>query len=289
MSRFAGTFGATLGALLSLTVLTTGCNEQPSQAATPTAPVRGTRIDSAVESPAPPKPDAAAGGVTQGDVAPTAAATGGPKTATVEPTAPTNAAASPTIAASPNASPTAMPTATPQPAAGGPVLKPGAKTGPLGAPDPIRQGYTRVSFNELACFEYDPFDAGVPMHSESGEISTTATVNKPTEKDRIPANILALNGKKLAVQGFMMPIEIKRNQVKSFLLVRNQMACCFGMMLGFNEWVFIRCPEDKPADFVPDVVITVYGTMEVGEEIQDGAVMSIFRMRSDEVLHSGGS
>lgn len=169
------------------------------------------------------------------------------------------------------------------------MLKPGAKTGPLGAPDPIRQGYTRVTFNELACFEYDPFDAGVPMHAASPEEAASPTLTKANDTDRIPANVLALNGKKLGVQGFMMPIEIKRNQVKSFLLVRNQMACCFGMMLGFNEWVFIRCPEDKPADFVPDVVITVYGTMEVGEEIQDGAVMSIFRMRCDEVLHSGGN
>lgn len=250
-----------------------GCNDQPTQAAVPVAPPRGTRVD----APLPSAGQAAAGPKLDAEAPPVASVP--PRATTIE-----NA---PAAAAVPAENPPSSDAGAVSSA--GPVLKPGAKTGPLGAPDPVRQGYTRVSFNELASFEYDPFDAGVPMHGATPDEAAAAIVTAPQDAERIPANVLALGGKKIALQGFMMPIEIKRNQVKSFLLVRNQMACCFGMMLGFNEWVFVRCAEDKPAEFVPDVLITAYGDFEVGEEISGGAVMSIFRMRCDEVLHSGGN
>jgi hypothetical protein len=86
----------------------------------------------------------------------------------------------------------------------------------------------------------------------------------------------------------MMPIDINReNETRKFLLVRNRMACCFGAMTGLNEWILVQM-DPTPAKFVKDVPVVVYGTLEVGEDIKDGMVMSVYRMRGDEVGHSGG-
>lgn len=156
---------------------------------------------------------------------------------------------------------------------------------PLGNPDPDRPEYLRLAFNDLAGFDYDPFEAGVPS---LGATEPAEPVKPLAKNAQIPARILALNGKKAAVAGFMVPIEIRKDQAKSFLLVRNQMLCCFGVQIGFNEWVFVEMEGDQRATFVPDVLVRVYGVLEVGEDVQDGMVMSIYRMKANEVVHEGG-
>lgn len=137
--------------------------------------------------------------------------------------------------------------------------------------------YRSVSFSKLSGFLYDHFEV---------EASLEENPNKPV--DLIPPEVRALNETPVAVRGFMMPIDINReNETRKFLLVRNRMACCFGAMTGLNEWIFVHM-EAAPAKFVKDVPVVVYGKLEVGEDIKDGMVMSVYRMRGDEVGHSGG-
>jgi hypothetical protein len=141
------------------------------------------------------------------------------------------------------------------------------------------QEYTPVSFQQLAGFDYDPFiDQDTP--AEPGQAA-----KRP---DQIPAEVKALSGRKVAVGGFMVPVEIKKGEVKSFLLMRSQLLCCFGMMVGMNEWVFVQMEEGRSTRFHPDVPLLVYGTIDVGEEIEDGVVVSIYRMRGREVVAKGG-
>ncbi|GMU84705.1 MAG: hypothetical protein AMXMBFR47_45740 [Planctomycetota bacterium] len=158
-------------------------------------------------------------------------------------------------------------------------------SGPLGKPDPDRPDHLRLIFNELASFDYDPFEVGVPS---LGSSEPQPAGEKLEKNAQIPKQILELNGKKVSVAGFMVPIEIKKDQAKSFLLVRNQMLCCFGVQIGFNEWIFVEMEGDRRATFVPDVLVWVYGTLDVGEDVQDGMVMSIYRMKAGEVVHEGG-
>ncbi len=137
--------------------------------------------------------------------------------------------------------------------------------------------YLPLAFGKLASFAYDVYAAEEEIASEG----------KPGP-ERVPAEIRSLNGRKIAVRGFMMPLDITRNQAKTFLLVRNRMACCFGMMVGLNEWVYVQMADGSAADWVNDVPITVYGELAVGEEVRDGMVMSLYRMKADEVAYDGG-
>jgi len=95
--------------------------------------------------------------------------------------------------------------------------------------------------------------------------------------------IKALRGKKIAVQGFMVPLEFKKGTTRSFLLVRNQSLCCFGRMPAMNEWVKVEMVNEKRASFINDQPVTVYGVFDVGEEILHGNVASIYRMTSEQV------
>ncbi len=136
--------------------------------------------------------------------------------------------------------------------------------------------FSHVSFEALAAFDYDPYLV----------METLQDGGKPPEQ--IPTSVRGLNQRKLAIQGFMVPVQLVKERVKYFLLVRNQMLCCFGVAIGMNEWIYITMDEKADARYVPDVPVVVYGTLHVGEEMRDGMVMSIYRMDGEKLVVRGG-
>lgn len=136
--------------------------------------------------------------------------------------------------------------------------------------------FSHVSFEALAAFDYDPYLV----------METLQDGGKPPEQ--IPASVRGLNQRKLAIQGFMVPVQLVKERVKYFLLVRNQMLCCFGVAIGMNEWIYVTMDEKADARYVPDVPVVVYGTLHVGEEMRDGMVMSIYRMDGEKLVVRGG-
>lgn len=156
----------------------------------------------------------------------------------------------------------------------------------LGSPDPEKPDHLAVAFNELASFDYDPIAALDQLHS-AGKIGPDAPDDAPVCSEQIPAEIRELRGRKVVVRGFMIPLDVKRNEVRSFLLVRNMLVCCFGAAASYNEWVYVKMSAEG-AKFTPDVLIDVYGTFDVGEVVEDGMVMSLYRVTATEVAIRGG-
>jgi hypothetical protein len=172
------------------------------------------------------------------------------------------------------------------------IKKPKDDKTPVGTPDKERPEYLRVDFDELATYDYDPYEA-MPPDLGAGPAAAAKEYAgpppaEPVRNAQLPPRILALNKKKVIIQGFMVPIEFKRDSVRSFLLVRNQMMCCFGAMIGMNEWVMVQMDGEKRTTFVQDVPTTVYGELDVGEDIENGMVMSLYRLRGLEVQFKGG-
>ena len=102
-------------------------------------------------------------------------------------------------------------------------------------------------------------------------------------KDQVPEGIKKLNQKNVAVRGFMVAVDTVKGGVKSFFLVKDQSMCCYGRTPRMNDLVAVRMPEGKTTKCIMDQPVTVLGKMEVGEEIQDGAVMNLYRMTADDV------
>jgi len=171
------------------------------------------------------------------------------------------------------------------------IKKPKDDMTPVGTPDKERPEYLRIDFDELASYDYDPYEAMPPDlgagPKAAGE-EYAAPSPAPVKNAQVPPRILALNKKKVIITGFMVPIEFKRDSVRSFLLVRIQMMCCFGAMIGMNEWVMVQMDGEKRTTFVQDVPTTVYGELDAGEDIENGMVMSLYRLRGLEVQFKGG-
>jgi hypothetical protein len=103
--------------------------------------------------------------------------------------------------------------------------------------------------------------------------------------DQIPPKIRELDGKGVLIVGFMVPIDVdRRGNVTSFALTQNQSFCCYGIPPGLTELIVVDMAEGKSAPYSYDVPVAVYGTMTVGEEIDDGYILSLYRVVSDEVI-----
>jgi uncharacterized protein len=120
-----------------------------------------------------------------------------------------------------------------------------------------------VSFSTLSNFEYelpDPLDPSA----------------KPN-LNQVPAPIKALNGKQVSIRGFMLPLDLDNTGVGEFMLNGSLDMCYFGAPVRMNEWVLVRMAGTKKARFT-HLPIVVSGTLEVGEQMKNGRVMSLYRM-----------
>ncbi len=61
----------------------------------------------------------------------------------------------------------------------------------------------------------------------------------------------------------MLPTRVDKGMVTEFLLLRNQMGCCYGMAPGLCEWIEVHTSGKGVKPLVDDLV-TVYGTLHVG-------------------------
>ncbi|MHC4938982.1 MAG: DUF3299 domain-containing protein [Planctomycetota bacterium] len=135
-------------------------------------------------------------------------------------------------------------------------------------PEELAGGYIQLTFAKISNYRYiypEPDDPNPP-------------------KDQIPESILKLNGQKIAIRGFMMPVTQKEGRVTEFLLMKDQSACCFGVWPGMNEWIHVLMEEGQSAPMVWDIPTMVFGEFEVGEVYEKGILMSIYRMKFHKLI-----
>ena len=137
-------------------------------------------------------------------------------------------------------------------------------------------GYVTLGFDRLASFPFTapPQDGSGPGKGATGE-------------EQIPASIKAYDGRKAIVTGFMLPVKMDAGLVKEFLLVKDPMMCCYGVVPNMNEWVVVRMkgPGVKP---LMDVPVSLYGELRVGAIFEDGYLSGIYRMDGDRLTELGG-
>lgn len=173
-----------------------------------------------------------------------------------------------------------IPSATPVPRPEASEVVNAAGGNPAPAAEPaaaVAEGdYKPVNFQLLSSYKYvEP----IPTEGARPE-----EVEAKRKKNQIPENIVALNGSKAMVEGWMVPMQVNDDGgVKSFVLVKTQPQCCFGDTQAMNEWIDVTMPEGQTAEFNVDRPIKVFGELEVGEKLEDGFVLSIYRMKAAKV------
>jgi hypothetical protein len=138
-------------------------------------------------------------------------------------------------------------------------------------------GYERVGFDQLASYAFTPPDAD-PAKPEAPPPSGAA---------QIPAKIKALDQQKVAVTGFMLPVKMDGGLVKEFLLVKDPMLCCYGVMPKINEWVVVKMVGSgvKP---MMDIPITFEGKLHVGEMYDNGYLTGLYLLDGDRQTETKG-
>jgi hypothetical protein len=99
----------------------------------------------------------------------------------------------------------------------------------------------------------------------------------------VPGKIRQLDGKQVAVTGFMMPIRVHDKRVTEFMLLRTQNTCCFGIPPELNEVVEVL-RIGTPSKVLMDAPITVVGTLRVKERWEGSFLCSIYQLDAERVV-----
>ena len=148
-------------------------------------------------------------------------------------------------------------------------------TNPVAVPHVARveSGYLHLPFDVLSGFKYDTY-----------EVLDDVRGGRPVTKsdDVIPPEIKGYDGRKVLVEGYIMPLRLKKGLVTEFLLFRDQAACCFGDKAKMNHYMRVKVTDKG---FEPGSTMThkVWGTLAVGEIYVQDYLTGIYQMTADKV------
>ncbi len=153
-----------------------------------------------------------------------------------------------------------------------PVIAALPGSGTVNLPFPQSSGFYQVGFNTLAGFPSE-------IPNLVAEPKDQPTLEKKFQ-DEVPGTILGLDGKKISVAGFMIPMDVNdKGKVLSFILAQNRMTCCYGAFPKLNQWIYVKMIEGKTVDSAMDIPLTVFGTLGVGTKYdQDNQGWCLYRM-----------
>lgn len=139
-------------------------------------------------------------------------------------------------------------------------------------PPEEENGYLKLGFDRLASFSFvaPPFDPEADPNTKP-----------PTGEEQIPETVKSWNGRKAIVTGFMLPTRMANGLVTEFLLVKDAMMCCYGVVPNMNEWVVVRMPKGvRPTLEVP---VSFYGEFKVGAMFENGYMTGIYALEGEKM------
>ena len=156
-------------------------------------------------------------------------------------------------------------------AAAAPSAAPESQAG--GSPEVV-DGYLKLGFDRLSSFTFNPapYDPTKPNEPP------------PSSADQIPDSIKAYSGKKAVVSGFMLPVKTEKGRVTEFLLMRDAMMCCYGIIPNINEWIIVKM--NNGVNSIQDVPLSVYGKLQVQEVFEGGYLSGIYLLEGEKMVTS---
>jgi hypothetical protein len=104
----------------------------------------------------------------------------------------------------------------------------------------------------------------------------------PFSRDLLPARVTALETTPIRIRGYILP-SFQQTGLTQFVLVRDNMECCFGPGALLHDCVLVRMKPGKTASFsIRPVAVT--GTFRV-EELRgpDGRHLAIYALDGEDV------
>jgi len=135
-------------------------------------------------------------------------------------------------------------------------------------------GYELLRYSNLTNFTYE-----IDWEKDGLIFDFSAYAN------RVPRDIRNLSNQKVALEGFMVPTVVdEENLVKEFLLMPDQLSCCFGQAPEANGWVVAR--SQKGVEVSMDRVIRVLGNLTVEERWDEEFFVGLYHLECDQLVDS---
>lgn len=205
-----------------------------------------------------------------------------PRPAAVPESAPGNASARAAGAEDSGATAAGAPT----PPADGGVASPGLETAetaeapveypPLREPTRKVEGYWDVGFETLGGYAFSLTKA------EAAAFGSGEAAAKGRLEEQIPEIVRKLDGQRIVISGFMLPMKMEGAVATEFLLVANSMLCCYGVVPPMNQWVTVKMRR-RGVPPRQDVPIQVFGTLRVQPRVENRALSAIYHLDADRV------
>ncbi len=140
--------------------------------------------------------------------------------------------------------------------------------------------YVTAGFDKLAGYNFEMTD---DLLMQRTNVAATSTADA-----QIPATIKALNNQRVTLRGFMLPLKVEDGRVTELLIMKDQSMCCYGATPKINEWVSVTI-KGRGVKPVMDVPVTLFGTLRVGEQRENGYLVSIYRMDGERMETEEGN
>lgn len=104
------------------------------------------------------------------------------------------------------------------------------------------------------------------------------------ERSMLTKDIESLNKQTVRLRGYILPNSVyKSSGIEQFVLVRDNMECCFGPGAAIYDCVLVNMEKGKTTDFTTKPV-AVRGKFEIEEfKFPDGTLAAIYKMTASEV------
>lgn len=142
-------------------------------------------------------------------------------------------------------------------------------------------GFASAGFDVLSGYNIEISDELLgPVTNNIAEVSARTEA-------LIPAKVKALDKKRVALKGFMLPLKVEGGLVTEMLIMKDQSMCCYGTVPKIHEWVSIKMAE-KGVKPLMDLPVTLYGKLHVGEMRENGYLTGIYRMDGEKMAATEG-
>ena len=104
----------------------------------------------------------------------------------------------------------------------------------------------------------------------------------PFKREMLTEKIEKLAGNSIKIRGYILP-SFQQKGIKQFVLVRDNMECCFGPGAALYDCILVEMAAGKSASFTVRPV-SVEGKFEIAEfKDPDGKHLAIYRLVGEEV------
>ena len=131
--------------------------------------------------------------------------------------------------------------------------------------------YNSIAFRDLTDFEYS-----VEWERDGKEFDFSSYAQ------RVPKKLRKISNTKVAIEGFMIPTIVdENNELKEFLLLPDQMSCCFGQAPEANGWIVVSA--EQGAEVMMDRIIRITGELTVEERWDEEFFVGLYHMTCREI------